>query len=187
VFLVVGLGNPGREYEKTRHNVGFEAVDGLQAERGFAAWKTSGNAEVARGKVGSVDTLLLKPQTYMNLSGEAVGSVMRFYKVAESELIVVHDELDFEPGILKVKVGGGHGGNNGVKSIISHCGREFVRVRVGIGKPRGDGANWVLGRFDKSERELVESALQLAKQAVLTVIEKGVQTAMNEFNRREAP
>ncbi len=189
MFLVVGLGNPGREYEGTRHNVGFAVVDALQGERGFSAWKTSGNAQVARGKMGSQDVLLVKPTTYMNLSGDAVGSLMRFYKVSEGELVVIHDELDFDPGLVRVKVGGGHGGHNGLRSIMSHCGRDFTRVRLGVGKPPGgkdQGANWVLGHFDKRERVLVDEALALAGRAVEAVVDKGVQAAMNEFNKREA-
>lgn len=186
MLLVVGLGNPGREYEKTRHNLGFEVVDRLWRETGFGAWKTVANARVARGVIGGKDVLLAKPMTYMNLSGDAVSGLLHYYKIGLQQLVVVHDELDFELGWVRVKVGGGHGGNNGVKSILGHIGRDFVRVRIGIGKPRGNqsGADWVLSGFDKHERELVDEATATAVEAVKTIIQEGAPAAMNTFNRR---
>lgn len=189
MWLVVGLGNPGREYDKTRHNVGFEVVDVLQQKFGFSGWKTSGKAEVSRGSIGREEALLVKPQTFMNLSGEAVGHQARFYKIEPAQVMVVHDELDFAPGELKLKVGGGHGGHNGLKSIMTHFTRDFLRLRLGIGKPPGGkegGANWVLGRFDKQERQLIDGAIQTTVLAVVTVIEDGAQVAMNRFNQRPA-
>jgi PTH1 family peptidyl-tRNA hydrolase len=187
MFLVVGLGNPGREYEATRHNVGFAVVDLLQ-ESGFTPWKSAENALVAKGKLAGADVLLVKPQTFMNLSGDAVGSLLRYYKVPVEQLVVVYDELDFEPGRVQAKLGGGHGGHNGIRSILGHVGREFVRVRVGIGKPpsKESGADYVLSRFDKREQILIEAALRDAALAVAKVIEKGAVAAMNEINRREA-
>ncbi len=190
MHLVVGLGNPGREYAKTRHNIGFEVVDKLAAEGGFGAWRTAEKALVNRGSIGKTEVLLVKPMTYMNLSGDAVGGLMRFYKIDLSELIVVHDELDFEVGAVRVKEGGGHGGHNGLRSIIVHAGQEFVRVRVGIGKPpsRMEGADFVLSGFDKGERSLVDEAIARAALAVHVLVDKGVRVAMNQFNRRrEAP
>lgn len=186
--LVVGLGNPGNEYENTRHNVGFALVDALQG-RGFAAWKSGHNALSARGAIGNEDVLLVKPMTYMNLSGDAVGSLMRFYKVEPEALIAVHDELDFEVGRVAVKLGGGHGGHNGLRSLMAHCGRDFVRVRVGVGKPpsKEQGANWVLGHFDKRERSLVDEALGFAAEAVEAVIVEGAQAAMNRINAKRTP
>ena len=185
--LVVGLGNPGREYEATRHNVGFAVVDFLARELGFPSWRSAGGARVSRGAVGREEVLLVKPMTFMNLSGDAVGSLMRYYKVGLESLIVVHDELDFEPGTVRVKTGGGHGGHNGLRSIAAHVGRDFVRVRVGIGKPRHatQGADYVLSGFDKSERGLVEEAIAQAAGAVKTIIEEGAAAAMNTFNRRQ--
>lgn len=189
MWLVVGLGNPGREYEKTRHNVGFEVVETLQRKLGFASWKTSGKALVSRGALGRDEALLVMPQTFMNLSGEAVGHQARFYKVEPGQVVVVHDELDFSPGELKLKLGGGHGGHNGLKSIMAHFSRDFLRVRIGIGKPpsgKEGGANWVLGRFDKHERPLIDEAVQRAAEAVVAIVEDGAQVAMNRFNQRPA-
>ncbi len=188
MYLVVGLGNPGREYDKTRHNVGFDIVEELAREGSFGAWKSQANARVARGSIGKSEVLLAKPMTYMNLSGDAVGSLLRYYKLGPEELVVVHDELDFEPGIVRVKTNGGHGGHNGLKSIIAHVGtREFTRVRVGVGKPASPerGADHVLSGFDKRERQLVDEAVALAVKAVQTIVEDGAQAAMNEFNRRD--
>jgi PTH1 family peptidyl-tRNA hydrolase len=184
--LVVGLGNPGREYEGTRHNVGY-AVIGLLAERhGFPPLRRFQGALVSRGSVTNEEVLLVEPTTYMNLSGEAIGAIARFYRVPESDVIVVHDDLDFEPGVVRVKVGGGHGGNNGLRSVIAHLGREFVRVRVGIGKPahKEDGANWVLSRFDKATREIIEEAFVVAAETVELILRDGVARAMNRVNRK---
>jgi peptidyl-tRNA hydrolase, PTH1 family len=186
MFLVVGLGNPGKKYEKTRHNVGFDVVQRL-AERGFQGWKVSGNAEISRGTVGEHDVLLVKPMTFMNLSGDAVGAISHFYKIEPGNIVVVHDELDFELGRVGVKVGGGHGGHNGLRSIMAHVGREFPRVRVGVGKPvsKEEGADHVLSRFDKGEVSRVDEAVAKAGEAVAVIIEKGAQAAMNQFNRRD--
>jgi PTH1 family peptidyl-tRNA hydrolase len=189
MHLVVGLGNPGREYEKTRHNVGFEVIDELARAGSFGGFKTQANARVAKGTIGGNETLLVKPMTFMNLSGDAVGSLLRFYKLGPEALVVVHDELDFEPGVVRVKIGGGHGGHNGLKSIIAHVSRDFTRVRVGVGKPpsREVGADHVLSGFDKKERALVDEAVALAVKAVETILSEGIPAAMNEFNRREKP
>ncbi len=187
MYLVVGLGNPGKKYERTRHNVGFDVVDRLASLRGFPPWKTSGNAEVTRGTMAGHDALLVKPQTFMNLSGDAVGALMRFYKIDVTRLVVAHDELDFDLGVVRVKVGGGHGGHNGLRSLMAHAGREFVRVRVGVGKPtsKEEGADHVLSRFDKREEGRVDEAVARAAEAVEMVIAEGAQAAMNEINRRD--
>jgi PTH1 family peptidyl-tRNA hydrolase len=189
MHLVVGLGNPGREYEKTRHNVGFEVIDTLSGVGSFGGFKTQANARVAKGTIGGNEVLLVKPMTFMNLSGDAVGNLLRYYKLGPEALVVVHDELDFEPGVVRVKIGGGHGGHNGLKSIITHVSRDFTRVRVGVGKPpnREAGADHVLSGFDKKERALVDEAVALAVKAVKTILSEGLPAAMNEFNRREKP
>lgn len=189
MHLVVGLGNPGREYEKTRHNVGFEVIEKLAGAGSFGSFKTQANARVAKGRIGGNEVLLVKPMTFMNLSGDAVGSLLHYYKLGPEALVVVHDELDFEPGVVRVKIGGGHGGHNGLKSIIAHVSRDFTRVRVGVGKPpsREAGADHVLSGFDKKERALIDEAVALAVQAVETILSLGIPAAMNEFNRREKP
>ena len=187
MLLVVGLGNPGQEYERTRHNVGFEVVERLASRGAFAAWRQSGNAATSRGVMGSTDVLLVKPLTFMNRSGDAVGSLLRFYKEDVGRLIVVHDDLDFAPGAVRIKMGGGHGGHNGLRSITAHVGAEFVRVRLGIGKPssRQAGADHVLSTFSKAERLGIDEAIVDAVAAVEIIADKGVLAAMNQFNRRQ--
>ena len=188
MWLVVGLGNPGAKYDGTRHNIGFEAVDALAERYATESPKAFKGAEVRRGLIEGAACLFVKPQTYMNRSGDAVGNIMRFYKGESSRVIVIHDELDFEPGEVKLKKGGGAGGHNGLRSIISHIGAEFLRVRMGIGKPRSSqqGADFVLNRFDQSSRERVNEALDIAVDAVAAILNHGVSRAMNQFNRRIA-
>lgn len=189
MWLLVGLGNPGRQYEGTRHNVGFEAIQRFAERHQFGASRTWKNAEFWRGKLGEDEVLLAKPLTFMNLSGDAVLAIARYYKIDPTHVIVCHDELDFAPGIVRIKVGGGHGGHNGLRSIMAQIGAEFVRVRVGIGKPvsAAAGANFVLSRFDGPSRRLVDQAIDDAVEGMETVIRLGLQTAMNQCNRRVAP
>lgn len=187
MVLVIGLGNPGAKYAGTRHNVGFEAVDLLADRHGFSAPRTLFKAETRRGFISGTDVLLLKPMTFMNLSGDAVGQALRYFKAEASEMIVIHDELDFEPGKVRVKKGGGHGGHNGLRSIIQHSSNEFARIRLGIGKPQnaGRGADHVLSLFDKRSRLLIDEALVRSADAVEAIFKEGLSRAMNEFNRRE--
>jgi peptidyl-tRNA hydrolase, PTH1 family len=152
-----GLGNPGAKYALDRHNVGFMAVDAIAELRGFAPWSTKFRSLVSEGKIGTHRILLVKPQTFMNESGDAVSQVLRFYKLGLEALTVFHDELDLAPMKVKVKVGGGTAGHNGLRSIDDHLGREFRRVRIGIGHP-GPGLKhlvtpYVLGRYSKSDME----------------------------------
>ncbi|MBI5508286.1 MAG: aminoacyl-tRNA hydrolase [Deltaproteobacteria bacterium] len=186
MWFVAGLGNPGREYEGTRHNVGFEVVSMLADRHRYPAARDTQGAKVAKGRIGREEVLLIQPQTYMNLSGDAIGAIVRFYKGEGSSLVVIHDELDFEPGVVRVKVGGGHGGHNGLRSIILHLGDAFVRVRVGIGKPPKDrpGADHVLSRFDGRTRAVMEKAVVTAADAVEAVVALGAPMAMGRFNRR---
>jgi PTH1 family peptidyl-tRNA hydrolase len=190
MWFVVGLGNPGREYEGTRHNVGFDVVERLGRRHRYPAAREMSGALVTKGRIFDQEVMLLQPQTYMNLSGDAVGAIVRFYKAEESNLIVVQDELDFEPGQVRVKLGGGHGGHKGLESVIAHVGGAFVRVRIGIGKPKEDragaraGADHVLSRFEPGIRTLIDEALDTAADAVEAVIAEGVQKAMNRFNRK---
>ncbi len=187
MLVVVGLGNPGTKYDGTRHNVGFEAADLLAERYGFAPYKGWKSSLISRGKISGTDVLVLKPQTYMNLSGDAVGAAVRYYRCEPADVIVIHDELDFEPGELRLKVGGGHGGHNGLRSIMDHIGRDFTRIRVGIGKPpRGLGSDFVLSRFDKTSRVLVDEALEDIVDALDTIVLKGVRGTMNTFNSRRA-
>ena len=149
MWLVVGLGNPGREYEHTRHNIGFMVVDELARRWNAAGWREKFGGEIAQAK----DVLMLKPQEYMNVSGQAVQRTQAFYKIEPSQTIVVHDEIDLPFGKIRVKVGGGHGGHNGLRSIIQMTGDAFVRVRCGLGKPLGGKekvTGHVLGGFSKA-------------------------------------
>jgi len=159
--LFVGLGNPRAEYAFNRHNVGFMAVDVIAATHAFSAWRKRFEGVAAEGKLGREQVMLLKPQTYMNESGRSVGEAVRFYKLDLADVIVFHDELDLVPGKLRVKVGGGVAGHNGLRSITAHIGNDYVRVRIGIGHPGSKELvkNWVLHDFVTSDREWLEPLL----------------------------
>jgi len=190
VKLVVGLGNPGEDYARTRHNVGFLVADGLARACGAVFSTRKFGAEIAEASVAQERVWIMKPQTYMNNSGEAVGAALRFWKVELEDLTVAHDDLELEPFRVQVKVGGGHGGNNGVKSVNAHVGSpDYVRIRVGVGRPpaRMDPADYVLGRFSRSDEREVESCVGRAVEAARMILELGAVKAMNEFNRRKTP
>lgn len=182
IRLIVGLGNPGREYESTRHNVGFWWVDEL-ARRENLSFKSDSkfHAQLVRGTFHGQEVWLLKPQTFMNLSGRAVGAVAQFYKIAPAEILVVHDELDLQPGIARLKTGGGHGGHNGLKDIIAHLGtKDFWRLRLGIGHPgdRAEVSNYVLNDPRREERELIDDAMNKAQLVAHLVIEGKIEASM---------
>ncbi|MFO1207953.1 MAG: aminoacyl-tRNA hydrolase [Amaricoccus sp.] len=160
--IFVGLGNPGGEYARNRHNIGFMALDAIAAAHGFAPWRAKFHGQVADGRLGVEKVLLLKPGTYMNLSGDAVQAALAFYKLAPADVTVLHDELDLAAGKVRVKRGGGTAGHNGIRSIDAHIGPDFTRVRLGIGHP-GDKrlvTNHVLGDFHKSDAEWLDPLLQ---------------------------
>lgn len=188
MFLVVGLGNPGREYEWSRHNAGFMVADALRRGEGWPDFKPKFSGVWTRGEFAGRDVVLLKPQTFMNLSGDSVQPAAAFFKVTPSEILVVHDELDLAWRDVRLKVGGGHAGHNGLRSIASRLGPDFARVRIGIGKPpagfRGDGADWVLSNFDASERAEMGSVVDAALAAVRGVIQDGAAAAMNRSNTK---
>ncbi|MCI4661930.1 MAG: aminoacyl-tRNA hydrolase [Neomegalonema sp.] len=159
--LFVGLGNPGPKYENTRHNIGFLAVDAIADRHGFSPWRGKFQGEICEGKLGTQKLLLLKPMTFMNLSGQSIGEAARFYKIAPEDVCVFHDELDLAPGKLKVKMGGGHAGHNGLRSTHEHIGAQYQRVRIGIGHP-GDKrlvSNYVLHDFAKADQDWIEPLL----------------------------
>jgi PTH1 family peptidyl-tRNA hydrolase len=178
VFIIAGLGNPGRQYQDNRHNIGFMAVDEIARAHSFGPWSKKFRSEISEGSIGSEKVLLMKPQTFMNLSGEAVGEAMRFYKLALSDIIVLHDELDLPAGKVRVKVGGGHGGHNGLRSMDANCGRDYKRVRLGIGHP-GDKERvhgHVLGDFHKVDHEWLDPLLEdIARYADLMLVGDGSQ------------
>jgi peptidyl-tRNA hydrolase, PTH1 family len=185
-LLVVGLGNPGKEYDGTRHNVGADAVALLAERHGGRLRKVKERAIADEVSVGGKRLALAVPQTYMNLSGEAVAPLVRRHGIDDpARLVIVHDELDLPPGRVKVKVGGGLAGNNGLKSIVAHLKtQDFVRVRIGIGKPPGrqEGAGHVLRKPGKAERTELEVAVQEAADAVELILAEGTAPAMNRYN-----
>jgi PTH1 family peptidyl-tRNA hydrolase len=192
MFLVVGLGNPGKKYAQNRHNVGFMAVDALASDVSGLAWKEKFSALFGRGEASGQAVALLKPQKYMNLSGDSVQPAAAFAKVPVSDIVVIHDELDVPFGEVRLKVGGGHAGHNGLRSMIERCGSpDFVRVRVGIGRPppgfRGDVADFVLSDFDTSERAELPDVVARAVQATKKVLSLGPAAAMNAVNAKALP
>lgn len=187
MYIICGLGNPGKRYEKTRHNVGFMAIDKLAGRLNISVNKLKHNALIGEGRVGTKKVILMKPQTFMNLSGETIRSACDFYKVDPENILVIYDDIDFDAGVLKIRQKGSAGSHNGMKSIVSHLGTtEFPRVRIGVSKPKngGDLVDFVLGRPDKDEEKLIEEVLDKAADAVISVVEDGVDIAMNRFNSR---
>jgi peptidyl-tRNA hydrolase, PTH1 family len=160
--LFVGLGNPGAKYAQNRHNVGFMAVDRIAMDHGFGPWRSKFQGQVTEGRLGSEKVVLLKPETFMNLSGQSVGEAMRFYKLTPAEITVFHDEIDLAPGKLRVKDGGGHAGHNGLRSIHSHIGDAYRRVRIGVGHPgrKEAVAAFVLHDFAKSDADWLDDLLR---------------------------
>jgi len=185
IYLVVGLGNPGREYRNTRHNMGFLALDHLAAHWSITTLKVQGKAIISTGQYAGNKVILAKPQTYMNLSGQAVSALMNFYKVPLEHLLVIHDDVDIPFGTIRIRPGGGFGGQKGVGSIIEKLGtQEFARMRLGVGRPPGqmDTANYVLQSFSKEDEEFLQSVFAKSDEAVETFITEGLNTAMNRFN-----
>ena len=184
--LLVGLGNPGAKYERTRHNLGFRVAQLAAEKLGMALDQTRWNAVLGTGRVRGEQIAIVLPQTFMNVSGESVGHAARFWKVDPGELVVAHDDLDLTLARIQVKVGGGDGGHNGLKSLRQHLGPDFVRVRFGIGRPpQGwDPADFVLARFAEEEEKVVEELLPVAAEAAAIALLEGTAAAMNRFNRR---
>jgi len=183
-FLIVGLGNPGRKYEKNRHNVGFMAVDQLAAQHGIALGKVQNKALTGNGRIAGQPVILAKPQTYMNDSGSAVGPLANYYKVPPANVLVIYDELDLPLGTVRLREKGGAGGHNGMKSIINHLGNDFPRLRLGIGRPPGQmpPAAYVLQDFGQADWPLVTDILDEAVRAVYTFVSEGIQLAMSRHN-----
>jgi len=185
VYLVTGLGNPGREYRENRHNVGFMAVDHFSRELGIPIDRMQSRALVGMGRVGDNRIILAKPQTFMNLSGQAVIQLVHFYKIPLENLLVIHDDLDLPLGSIRLRPDGGPGGQKGVASIIQALGTQrFSRLRIGIGRPPGrmDPAAYVLQDFSKADLEILTMILDTAAKAVMTFLLEGTQAAMNRFN-----
>lgn len=186
MYLVVGLGNPGPKYAENRHNVGFMVAERLADRWGAGAFREKFKASFTKTSYKGDDVVLLKPETFMNLSGESVQKAMKFFKVALGDVIVVHDELDLAYEDTRIKVAGGLAGHNGLKSIAQHCGGNgFIRIRVGIGRPRsGATEGYVLGNFDADQRARLDDVLTHAATLVEAVVSEGAQPAMNRHHRK---
>ena len=188
MFLLVGLGNPGQKYARTRHNVGFDVVDRLGERWGIAVTRSSSQSLVGDGLVKNERAVLMKPQAYVNLSGGPVRAAMDFYKVPIGNVVVVHDELEVPFGRVRVKRSGGHGGHNGLRDLNQHLGTDYPRVRVGTGRPPEgwDPADFVLSRWKDDEGQEVLRMIERACDAMESVVTEGIDAAMNRFNG-EAP
>ena len=188
MYIIAGLGNPGRDYKNTRHNIGFDVIDKLAEQEHIDVLEKKHKALIGKGYVAGVKCILAKPQTYMNLSGESVRELVDYYKAdAQTELIVISDDISLEPGQIRIRKKGSAGGHNGLKNIISHLGGDtFVRVKMGVGeKPKGyDLADYVLGHFTKEERAVMDKAAERAADAVRMIISQDADAAMNAFNRK---
>lgn len=186
MYLIVGLGNPGKEYEKTRHNVGFDAIDELVDAHRIGSSGKKHKAMYGKGTIGGEKAILAKPLTFMNLSGESVREMVDYYKIdVKDELIIIYDDIDLDPGQVRIRARGSAGGHNGLKNIIAQLGtQEFARIRIGVGaKPKGwDLADYVLGRFDKNVRAEVDQAIERAAKAAACIVEEDINSAMNKYN-----
>ena len=185
MFLIVGLGNPGEEYEHTRHNAGFDTVDKIASEIGVRYWKNECGALTGKGAYHDIDVVLAKPQSYMNTSGGPVKQLMNAYRVSPDRLVVIHDELDIDSGTIRVKFGGGHAGHNGLRSICDKLGtRDWFRVRCGIGRPPGrmPVADYVLSLPKKDAADDFAQATDLGCEAALFLIEHGLEKTQQKFN-----
>ena len=188
MYIIAGLGNPDRQYQNTRHNIGFDVIDVIADKYGIAMGEKKHKAVIGKGYIAGQKVILVKPQTYMNLSGESIRSVIDFYKVDEkSELIVISDDVSLDVGRIRIRKKGSAGGHNGLKNIIQHLGHdEFIRVRMGVGeKPQGyDLADYVLGHFTSKEREAMDVGARNAAAAIEIMITQGPEAAMNLYNKK---
>ena len=183
MYIIAGLGNPGKKYENTRHNIGFITLDFLAERHDIKINKIKHKALVGEGRISGQKVLLVKPQTYMNLSGESLREVMDYYKVDIEDMIVIYDDIDLPAGTVRIRKKGSAGTHNGMRSIVQHLGQDFPRIRMGIGNERkGDLVDFVLGGFSKEDREVLEPAVERAALAVETYVGEGIEKAMNKYN-----
>ncbi len=191
MYLIVGLGNPGKKYEGTRHNMGFDVIDYLIEKHSVPQGGVKFNAMYGKGLIAGERVVLMKPLSFMNLSGGPVRDMLNYFKLdPETEMIIIYDDIDLDPGQLRIRVKGSAGGHNGIKDIIRQLGTDkFLRIKVGVGaKPKDwDLADHVLGRFVDSERKLVDEAIKKAGDAVEKILSEGADAAMNEYNRKQVP
>lgn len=186
MYIIVGLGNPSREYQNTRHNIGFDVIDFMAQKAGISMDTKKHKAHIGKGVIDGQKVVLAKPQTYMNLSGESVRALIDFYKISiEDQLIVIFDDVSLDVGQIRIRKKGSAGGHNGIKSIIAHLGTtDFMRIKMGVGeKPKGyDLADYVLGHFSRSERDVMEESIAHCNEAVKVMISDGADKAMNLYN-----
>lgn len=185
MYLIVGLGNPEEEYSKTRHNMGFNVINKLSEQYEISVDKKKFKGIYGKGVIENQDVILLKPQTYMNLSGESIQEIMHFYKIDIDKLIVIYDDMDIDVGVVKIRKMGGPGNHNGMKSVVQHLStQKFARIRVGIGTPenKSDLITYVIGAIPKDEVEKLDKATSIAKDAVAEILKNGMDIAMNKFN-----
>ncbi len=185
MYLIIGLGNPEEEYSNTRHNMGFNTINKLAEQYNIEISKKKFKGIYGVGTIDNKKIILLKPQTYMNLSGESIIEAIDFYKIKKEEIIIIYDDIDIESGIIKIRKKGGPGTHNGMKSVIQHIGtQEFTRVRVGIGSPenKNDLINYVIGPISEKDRLKLEEGTTLARDAIIEIIKNGVENAMNKYN-----
>ena len=187
--LLVGLGNPGAKYAQNRHNIGFMAMDRIAADHGFSGWRSKFQGQTCEGRLGSEKVTLLKPETFMNLSGQSVGEAMRYLKLAPDDIIVFHDELDLAPGKVRLKTGGGHAGHNGLRSIHGHIGPDYDRVRMGIGHPghKDAVAGYVLRDFPKADADWLDDELRGISDGIADLVAGDGSKFLNAIALRVAP
>ncbi|HHT96552.1 MAG TPA: aminoacyl-tRNA hydrolase [Clostridiales bacterium] len=187
MYIIIGLGNPSKEYDKTRHNVGWDAIEQIASDNNIPLDFVKFKAICGKGYIGREKVVLAKPMTYMNLSGESVKEIQSFYKVPLENIIIIFDDISLNVGQVRIRKQGTAGGHNGIKSIINHLDtKEFSRIKIGIGdKPAGwDLADYVLSRFRPEEQELINEALSLSSKACKTIVEEGIDDAMNQYNKK---
>lgn len=185
MYLIVGLGNPEEEYSQTRHNMGFNTINKISIQYNIEIKKMQFKGLYETAIIEGQKTILLKPQTYMNLSGESIKQFVEFYKIEKDKIIIIYDDMDIEPGKIKIKKKGSAGGHNGMKSIIQDLGtEEFARIRIGIGRPthEDDKINYVIGRIPEEEKQKLEEGVEKAKEAVIEILRNGIDKAMNKLN-----
>ncbi len=187
--LLVGLGNPGAKYAQNRHNIGFMAIDRIASDHGFSGWRAKFQGQMCDGRLGSERVTLLKPETFMNLSGQSVGEAMRYLKLDPADIIVFHDELDLAPGKFRLKTGGGHAGHNGLRSIHGHIGPDYDRVRMGIGHPghKDAVAGYVLRDFPKADAEWLDDAMRGISDGIADLVAGDGPKFLNAIALRVAP
>ncbi len=188
IYIVAGLGNPGREYEKTRHNMGFRVIDRLADQTGISVKRLKHRALIGEGRIGGQRVLLVKPQVYMNNSGQSLGEIVRYYGVEPDHVIVIYDDMDLPTGSIRIRKKGGPGTHNGMKSVVAHLqGTDFPRIRIGIGHVGSDGwKDFVLDEVSKSDEALLGDAIDRAADAICSILEEGIDRAMNQWNTKPA-